>query len=171
MRSLPELEKFQVVTFAEEVKYPLGNAGKWIDYDPKKSPEQVLRALRDPKITEVKGGTNLFISLEQAFSFRDQGLDTVYLFSDGIPNEGPGVSPAQLKLLQETKQEVELGRRLGEHIFKTLRTKWNPPRDGKANTPVRINTIGFFYDSPDCGSFLWALARSNNGQFVGMSKP
>jgi hypothetical protein len=36
---------------------------------------------------------------------------------------------------------------------------------------VRINTIGFFYESPDLGAFLWALARENEGSFVGMSKP
>ena len=36
---------------------------------------------------------------------------------------------------------------------------------------VRINTIGFFYESPDVGAFLWALARENDGSFVGMSKP
>jgi hypothetical protein len=36
---------------------------------------------------------------------------------------------------------------------------------------VKINTIGFFYESPDLGSFLWALARENDGSFVGMSKP
>ena len=36
---------------------------------------------------------------------------------------------------------------------------------------VRINTIGFFYESPDVGAFLWALARENEGSFVGMSKP
>ena len=36
---------------------------------------------------------------------------------------------------------------------------------------VRINAVGFFYESPDVGAFLWALARENEGSFVGMSKP
>jgi hypothetical protein len=36
---------------------------------------------------------------------------------------------------------------------------------------VHINTIGFFYDSPSVGRFLWALARENDGGFVGMSRP
>jgi hypothetical protein len=35
---------------------------------------------------------------------------------------------------------------------------------------VRINTIGFFFESPDVGAFLWALARAHDGSFVGMSK-
>jgi hypothetical protein len=36
---------------------------------------------------------------------------------------------------------------------------------------VRINSIGFFYESPDVGAFLWALSRENDGSFVGMSRP
>jgi hypothetical protein len=36
---------------------------------------------------------------------------------------------------------------------------------------VRINSIGFFYESPEVGAFLWALSRENDGSFVGMSKP
>ena len=36
---------------------------------------------------------------------------------------------------------------------------------------VRINAVGFFYESPDVGAFLWALAREHDGSFVGMSKP
>ena len=29
----------------------------------------------------------------------------------------------------------------------------------------------FWAESPDVGAFLWALARENEGSFVGMSKP
>ena len=36
---------------------------------------------------------------------------------------------------------------------------------------VRINSIGFFYQSPNVGAFLWNLSRENDGSFVGMSKP
>jgi hypothetical protein len=36
---------------------------------------------------------------------------------------------------------------------------------------VRINAVGFFFESPDGGAFLWALARENDGNFVGMSRP
>jgi hypothetical protein len=50
-----------------------------------------------------------------------------------------------------------------------MKTRWNPD---KVEFPkVKINTVGFFYESPDVGAFLWALARENNGNFVGMSKP
>ena len=47
-------------------------------------------------------------------------------------------------------------------------TSWNPP---KAADRVRINAVGFFYESPDVGAFLWAMTRENDGSFVGMSKP
>jgi hypothetical protein len=36
---------------------------------------------------------------------------------------------------------------------------------------VRINAVGFFFDSPEVGAFLWALAREHDGGFVGMSRP
>ena len=49
------------------------------------------------------------------------------------------------------------------------RRDWNRPLTGQPR--VRINTIGFFYESPDVGAFLWALARENDGSFVGMSRP
>jgi hypothetical protein len=42
-------------------------------------------------------------------------------------------------------------------------------RPGQAR--VRINSIGFFYESPEVGAFLWALSRENDGSFVGMSRP
>ena len=58
---------------------------------------------------------------------------------------------------------------LGKYIRKTLHDDWNRPLAGQPR--VRINTIGFFYESPDVGAFLWALARENDGSFVGMSKP
>ena len=54
---------------------------------------------------------------------------------------------------------------LSKHIRQTLRTVWNPERAGKR---VKINSVGFFFESPDVGAFLWALAREHEGQFVGM---
>ena len=36
---------------------------------------------------------------------------------------------------------------------------------------VRINSVGFIFESPEVGAFLWALSRDNDGSFVGMSKP
>ena len=59
---------------------------------------------------------------------------------------------------------------LTQYIRRKLKTDWNRPR-AEAPARVRINTIGFFYESPDVGAFLWALARENDGSFVGMSRP
>ncbi len=58
---------------------------------------------------------------------------------------------------------------LGQHVRRTLRETWN--REATGQTRVRINAIGFYFDSPEVGAFLWALAREHDGSFVGMSKP
>ena len=50
-----------------------------------------------------------------------------------------------------------------------LKTNWN--REAPGLPRVTINAVGFFYESPDVGAFLWALTRENEGGFVGMSKP
>lgn len=85
--------------------------------------------------------------------------------SDGLPNIGEGLTPDQSRTLKETEQ----GDVLGKHIRKKLKNEWNV---ATASQPrVRVNAVGFFYESPDVGAFLWALARENDGSFVGMSRP
>jgi chromosome segregation ATPase len=161
LRSLPELEKYQVITFAAKSDFPLGSAGKWLEND-KDSADKVLRALAAIK---PEGGTNMYTALEAAFRYRADGLDTVYLLSDGLPNLGEGLTAQQTRDLSE----LQRGEALGKHVLKTLKTDWNKALAARAR--VKINTIGFFYESPDLGAFLWALARGNDGSFVGMSKP
>ena len=163
MRSLPDLEKFQVITFAGKADFPLGSAGKWLTHDPKTSPDKVLQTLAAIK---PDGGTNMYSALEAAFRFRDDGLDAIYFLSDGIPNLGEGLTPQQNR---EIKDEVARGAILGKYVRNMLKTNWNKPLPTKPR--VCINTIGFFYESPDLGAFLWALSRENDGSFVGMSKP
>jgi hypothetical protein len=162
MRSLPALEKFQVIVFAEKTSFLLGGEGAWLDYDPKTSPDRVLEALAKVK---PDGGTDMFAALEAAFRLRPQGLDTIYLLSDGLPNMGEGL-PANppRPLTEEERNDI-----LSKYIRRALRDSWNAPRPGQPR--VRINAVGFFYESPDVGAFLWALARENDGSFVGMSKP
>jgi hypothetical protein len=163
MRSLPDLEKFQVLIFAEEVQFLLGKDGEWIDYDAKTSPDQVLDALARIK---PKGGTNMHKALEGTFRYREKDLDTVYLFSDGLPNEGEGLTPEQDRTITDQTQRSNL---LGKFIRRKLENDWNRRIRGKDR--VRINAVGFFFESPDVGAFLWALARENDGSFVGMSRP
>ncbi len=112
-----------------------------------------------------KGGTNMYAALQMAFRLRPKGMDTLYLFSDGLHNLGEGINPSVINTLREVERNDQLAR----HIRTTLRSNWNRPLPEQPR--VRINTIGFFYESPDLGSFLWALARENDGSFVGMSKP
>jgi predicted nucleic acid-binding Zn-ribbon protein len=162
LRSLPEVEKFQVILFAEQTSFPLGREGSWLDYDPKSSADRVLQTLSNIK---PKGNTNMYTALEAAFRYRAQGLDTIYLLSDGLPNLGEGLTPQQAKTLSETQK----GEILGKVIRTALKANWNRPSQDRPQ--VRINTIGFFYESPDVGAFLWALAREHDGSFVGMSRP
>jgi predicted nucleic acid-binding Zn-ribbon protein len=163
MSSLPSLEKFQVILFAENAWFPLGTGDRWLDYDRATSLNQVSQALTRVK---PRGNTNMYAALEAAFRFRISGLDTIYLLSDGLPNVGPGLTPAETSRTLKDTERAEL---LAKHVRRTLKTTWN--RDAQGLPRVRINTIGFFYESPDVGAFLWALARENEGSFVGMSQP
>ncbi len=159
--SLPDLEKFQVICFSDKLAYPLGGRGRWLDFDPRTSVAAVKRELAAIK---PRGGTDMYAAFAAAFGYREAGLDTIYVLSDGLPNLGAGLTAAQARRLSEREQEEILSR----HIRTKLRFSWNWARGGKK---VRINTVGFFYESPQVGAFLWALARENDGSFVGMSKP
>lgn len=161
MRSLHGLEKFQVILFSDRVAYPLGNDGRWLDYNSRKSPEQLIQAMAAIK---PKGGTNLHAAFEAAFRLRADGLDTIYLLSDGLPNMGLGLPTEPGKTLKE----IERSEILAKQVRKTITTDWNRTLPNQPR--VRINAIGFYYESPDVGAFLWALARENDGSFVGMSK-
>ena len=92
-------------------------------------------------------------------------MDAVYLLSDGLPNQGEGLSERQ----RESLREQEKGEILGQFLRRKLRAEWNAESPGQP--VVRVNTIGFFYESPELGAFLWALARENRGNFVGMNNP
>jgi hypothetical protein len=160
MRSLPDLEQFQVVTFSRKAEYLFGS-GEWQPYQGEASAKRVTDALRR---VEPSGDTNLYDGLDLAFRLRRDGLDTVYVFSDGLPTSGPGLTSEQERTLRESDRSDRLGR----HIRLTLNAAWNRAVGGRK---VRINAIGFFYESPELGSFLWTLSRENEGSFVGMSRP
>jgi von Willebrand factor type A domain len=162
MRSLPDLEKFQVILFEARTSFLLGSDGQWLDFNPRTSIERVTQALA---AVTPKGNTNMYSAFNTAFRYRALGLDTIYLLSDGLPNTGDGLSPEAARKMNE----FEKGEVLSKHVRKTLRLDWNRSIGGQSR--VRIHAIGFFYESPDVGAFLWALARENEGSFVGMSKP
>ncbi len=146
MRSLPDLEKYQVITFSDRPHFPLGGDDKWLDYDPRSSADLVFQTLGTVK---PDGGTNMYSAMETAFRYRKDGLDAIYLLSDGLPNLGEGVKPEEVSGLTE----LERGARLSAVIRKTLKTDWN--RELPDRPRVHINTVGFFYESPDVGAFLW----------------
>lgn len=162
MKSLPDLEKFQVVIFSEDAGFLMGNGDEWIDFDAATSLTRVRQALT---LIVPKGNTNMHSAFEAAFRFRAKGLDTIYLLSDGLPNQGPGLTLEQARNLKDSERSEYLGK----YVRTLLKQRWNRPDLGIAK--VRINSIGFFYESPEVGAFLWALSRENDGSFVGMSRP
>lgn len=160
MKSLPDLRQYQVILFSDKIRYAQGQPGIWLDWDSDRSPaalETVLKAVRP------EGATDMNAALAEAFRFRPQELDTIYIFSDGLPNAGEGLPAGGDQMTEVQKTDA-----LARFVRNRLRTEWNPP--GR-HERIRINTIGFFFESPEVGAFLWALARENDGSFVGMSRP
>lgn len=164
MRSIPTLEQYQVIVFSSTARW-LFEGGDWRPFDGEKSIEQVQAALLKTKPID---DTNVYAAFEKAFGLRSAGLDTLYLFSDGLPTSGPGLTAAQERA-NPPLSESELGVILGKHVRDTLARTWNKPAAGQSR--VRINAVGFYFESVEVGAFLWALARDNDGSFVGMSKP
>ena len=161
MASLPDLKQYQVIVFSDKFSYPLGRPGEWLDFDPKASVPATVERL---KRVVPQGETNMSAAFAEVFRYRALDMDTIYLLSDGLPNVGDGL-PAKAAGLKGTDKADYLSR----YVRATLKTWWNRALPGRPR--VRINTIGFFFDSPDVGAFLWALARENDGSFVGMSRP
>jgi predicted nucleic acid-binding Zn-ribbon protein len=161
MRSLPDLESYQVVVFDRTARH-LGGVGDWQKY----KGEASVKGVTDLLTAITPGGdTNLYDAFELTFKLRATGLDTVYLFSDGLPSMGTtGLLPEQERVLSADQKTAALVK----HLRATLRDHWNRPEERRR---VRVNAIGFFYESPEVGAFLWALSRENDGSFVGMSKP
>ncbi len=88
-------------------------------------------------------------AFEEAFRFRKLKLDTIYLFSDGLPNIGTGVPASIANPTEEQRNHF-----MAKFVRDKLKTDWNRPQPGMSD--VRINAVGFFFESPDVGAFLWA---------------
>ena len=158
MKSIPTLQRFQVILFSDKTSYLFGNRDSWLKYEGPKTAKLTSDALRKVK---VEGGTNMHDAFEEAFRYRKIKLDTVYLFSDGLPNIGDGV-PASIT----TPTEAQKSFYMSKFIRDRLKSDWN--RLAAGQNDVRINAIGFFFESPDVGAFLWAMAREHRGSFVGL---
>src|SRR5262245_2594984 len=153
MRSMPNLKKYQVILFSDKVRYPLGRNRRWLDFELGATPRTVVNTLKEIK---PKGETNMADVFEEAFRYRADGLDTIYLISDGLPNAGDGLPANSSNLTESQKTEY-----CSKYIRNRLKKVLNRANAEKAK--VRINTIGFFFESPDVGAFLWALAREHDG--------
>jgi len=162
LASLPDVEKFQVILFSSKASYLLPETD-WVKYEKGKSTERIRAAMTNVKPT---GDTNMYVGLDAAFQYRAKGMDTLYLISDGLPTSGPGLTAAQERQPISDSDRTTL---LSRHVRRTLQSEWNKPDAQKQR--VRVNSVGFFYESPDVGAFLWSLSRENDGSFVGMSRP
>jgi hypothetical protein len=160
LQSLTDLQRFQVIMFSDRVVYPLRNDGRWINYTGPSMAKEVAAAVQAIK---PKGGTDVYAGMSEAFRFRPQGLDTIYFISDGLPSMGEGMPSNAAKLPDSQVTDM-----LSKHVRQKLKNDWNRYLAGQPR--VRINSIGFFFESPDVGAFLWALSREHDGSFVGMSK-
>lgn len=165
MRSIVGLKEYQVIVFSSSARWLFHDAGNWRAFRGEESVKEVIDALLK---TKPYDDTNLYAAFELAFTLRLKGLDTIYLFSDGLPTSGPGLTPADISR-QPPLSELERSDKLSRHLLSTLRDQWNRPDHTRAR--VRIHSVGFYFESPDLGAFLWTLARDNEGSFVGMSKP
>jgi|DewCreStandDraft_5_1066085.scaffolds.fasta_scaffold02708_4 predicted nucleic acid-binding Zn-ribbon protein len=165
MRSIVGLKEYQVIIFSSSARWLFHDEGNWRAFRGEESVKEVIDALLK---TQPYDDTNLYAAFELAFTLRSKGLDTIYLFSDGLPTSGPGLSPADISR-QPPLSELERSDKLSRHLLSTLRDQWNRP--DAAQSRVRIHSVGFYFESPELGAFLWTLARDNDGSFVGMSKP
>jgi hypothetical protein len=159
LQSLNDVTHYQVILFSDKIRYAFGNEGKWLETKDRVQDAKAIAA--QLKTVKPQGPTNMYAAFEEAFKFRNQGLDTIYVLSDGLPNAGPGLPanpPAKL-------DEQMITTLLSKHLRAKLKNEWNPKT---ASPRIRINTLGFFYESPDVGAFLWALSREHDGSFVGM---
>ena len=158
MKSIPTMRRFQVILFSDKTSYLFGSRDSWFKYEGPETAKATRDALRKVK---VEGGTNMHDAFDEAFRYRKIKLDTIYLFSDGLPNVGAGV-PATVRNPTEAQKNLYMSK----FIREKLKNEWNRPIQG--DQPVRINAVGFFFESPDVGAFLWAMAREHRGSFVGL---
>ncbi len=160
MKSVRSMKRYQIILFSDKTSYLFGKRGEWLGYAGADTAMMARDTLRKVK---PDGNTNMHDAFDEAFSYRKSKvkLDTIYLFSDGLPNVGLGI-PADLAKSTEAKRSFYLSKAVREK----LAFDWNRKADDSPQ--VRINSVGFFFESPDVGAFLWALSREHRGSFVGL---
>ena len=115
-----------MILFSGKGALPARSRATGSTYEKEKSIDRVHKALTALKPAE---DTNLYTGLEEAFKYRDKGLDTIYFFSDGLPTSGPGLTAAQER---SVTSETERSAILARHIRRTLTSTWNRAEAGQA---------------------------------------
>src|SRR5439155_26398374 len=116
MRSIATLEKFQVIVFSSSARWLMAPVGQWRTYEGEKTVKEVKDELL--KVVPV-ADTNMYAAFDMTFSLRSQGLDTIYLFSDGLPTSGPGLTVAQENANLDEDKRSDL---LGNYLLYQFRT-------------------------------------------------
>ena len=117
MKSIPTMKRFQVILFSDKTSYLFGNRDHWLKYEGPQSAKSTHEALCKVK---VEGGTNMHDGFEEAFRYRKIKLDTIYLFSDGLPNIGHGV-PSRIVRPTETQNNLHMAK----FVRDKLKSDWN----------------------------------------------
>jgi len=161
LESIPGLEYYQVVVMGAS-SFWLEGQGGWIKHQRGRSGANVTEKLAK---VELKGGTDMHMAMDLAFSLRKDELDMILVIADGAPTVGEGLNDRQKESLSaEAKNKI-----IGQNLLEKTRQVWNNPMTYPQ--VVRINTIGLFYEGTEHGALLWALAHENYGKFVGLEKP
>src|SRR5207253_7730422 len=67
MKSIPTLQRFQVILFSDKTSYLFGNRDLWLKYEGPATAQATRDALKKVK---VEGGTNMHDAFDEAFRYR-----------------------------------------------------------------------------------------------------
>ena len=158
-----DFEKFNVISFGEEVKS--WKPGLQAGSDANRKDAGV-----DIGAFEPRGNTNTLDALKKAF--KNEGVDTIVLFSDGAPSPRSNRPQSfvdtvrvqrskEFAILNDSEKQQKLTSLWAmQEVMDWLKTM--------KNKNVAINTIGMGdYFNQDYGEFLRDIARDNKGEFIG----
>lgn len=137
---------------------------------------------------EPQGGTNIFDSLEKALAFAigedgklsKEGVDTVYLLSDGMPNQGKFTQPddirREIKNINDNLKVVvhtiliDAGG-IGGGLARRRNPGQQPPQPGQPQPPAPPQPpMGGSGGSESDEEFMKRLAEENNGNYSAVKR-
>ncbi len=132
---LPNGVRFNIISFEGRVK-------SWHEGLVLSSPASRKKALTFVEGMRAYGGTNIYDSLQQAFA--TQGVEAIYLLTDGEPSAGKSTNTATIR-------QAVLG--------------WNKSKGIVLNTVAMLTGGGKSIADRRARAFMFELAQQNCGQF------